>query len=237
MSITIWRILCLTAAALFVATVLALFVTRLLKNKYYHNYTADELIKKKKTANSANDIYFTSGETRNFIRKYAVCKSAFERYLVCNFVRKFKHITYYVIQYSRGKRVISVQRVTESHTGTSSKVVALKKRCAHVNVVIGEADGAVINSEVIRPIAVYKLRLYAFLKSAAIFFGLFVVRHLIIELLGGNYTQQYLAHFLNYAALGGSFLFSVLIYFVTVLCFRRKNAKQANGGVLEYEFV
>ena len=237
MSLLIWRIICIVSAVLFAATVVTLFVTRLLKNKYYHNCVKDELLKTEKKTNSVNSIYLTSGETKKFIKKYVVCKTAYDRYLVCNFTKSFTQIRFFVIQYTGGKRVVSVLKISDGNTGTASKVIALSRRCEYVNLVVARADGAVINTEVIRPIALPKLRLYAFLKSAAIFFGLFVLRHVIVEIFGGAIVIQYLNHYLDFAVIGGSFLLAVLSYFVTIACFRRKNVKEANGGVLEYEFV
>lgn len=239
-----WRILCLISAVLFIAGVIVLICTNLTKNKYYHNYHEDELFKKERSTNSVNSIYLTSGETRRFIKKYVVCKSAYEKYLVCNFTERFKHIRFYVVQFSRRKRVISVLEITQRDlTELSSRIIALKRRCAHVNVVIAEAEGAVINQNYVRPISMPRLRIYAVLKSAVIFMGLFVLRHVIVEIIGGsfiygkNVAYQYLNNSLNFIALGASFILAVLSYFITVLSFRRRNAKAMNGGALEYEFV
>lgn len=239
-----WRILCLISAVIFIAGVIVLLCTNLTKNKYYHGYHEDELFKKEKTVNSVNSIYLTSGETRRFIKKYVVCKSAYEKYLVCNFTEKFSHVRFYVVQFSRRKKVLSVLDITQKDlTDFSSRIIALKRSCAHVNVVIAEADGTVINQNYVRPISMQRLRLYACLKSTAIFTALFVLRHIICEVMGGSYiygynvTFQYLNNWLNYIAIGASFIFALLSYVVTVLCFRRKNAKAANGGALEYEFV
>lgn len=244
MSMLWWRILCLISAVMFIAGVIVLVCTNLTKNKYYHNYHEDELFKKERSVNSVNSIYLTSGETRRFIKKYVVCKSAYEKYLVCNFTEKFSHIRFYVVQFSRRKRVISVLEVTQRDlTDYSSRILALKRRCAYVNVVIAEADGTVINQSYVRPISLQRLRIYACLKSTAVFTGLFVLRHVIVEVMGGsfiygkNVTYQYMNNWFNYIAIGASFALALIGYLITVLCFRRKNAKAANGGALEYEFV
>ena len=236
--------MCLAAAVLFVAGVIVLVCTNLTKNKYYHNYHDDELFKKERSVNSVNSIYLTSGETRRFIKKYVVCKSAYEKYLVCNFTEKFRHIRFYVAQFSRRKKLISVLEITQKDlTDYSSRIIALKRRCRHVNVVIAEADDLVINQNYVRPISMYRLRLYAAVKSVTIFAALFVLRHVIVEVMGGswlygnNVAYQYLNNSLNYIALGASLAVAALSYLVTVLSFRRRNAKSANGGALEYEFV
>lgn len=237
MTMFVWRIISAVSVFIFVLGIVLLLALRLLKNRYYHEYTQDELLKKVKAANSKNSIYFTSGETKNFIKKYVICKTLYDKYLVCNYTRNFEDITYFVLQYSHLKRVIGVITVTHRDTGDSSKVIALKKGCAYVNVVIGTADGIVVNSNVIRPLPMSKVRINAALRSLTMFSFLFAVRHAAVELFGGIYTMQFLGSFLNYALIGGSFVLALLSYLITALCFRRRNAKIRNGGALEYEFL
>lgn len=237
-----WRILCLLSAVFFIAGVIVLVCLNLTKNKYYHNYHEDELLKKERSTNSVNSIYLTSGETKRFIKKYVICKSTYEKYLVCNFTEKFSKIKFYVAQFSKRKKLISALEITQCDLiDYSSRIIALKKRCAYVNVVIGEADGTVINRNYVRPMSIVRLRIYAFLKSFAIFTALFVLRHVVVEILGGNViygrnvAYQYSNGIWNYVAIGASFLLAALGYLITVLCFRRRNVM--NGGALEYEFV
>lgn len=237
MTVFMWRILSVIAAVLFVFGIVTLFAARFLKNKYSHAFTEDKELRTVKATNSKNTVYLTSGETYKYIKKYVVCKSGTDKYLICNFARKFQRIGYYVIQYTAMKRVCAVVRVTESDTTLSSRVIALNKLCAHVNVVISYANSAQINTQVIRPIARWKIHLYAFFKSLAVFAGIFLLRHAVLEIFGGVYMKAYMNSFWNYAIIGAGFLFALLGYFITVLCFRRKNAKESNGGAIEYEFV
>ena len=247
MTMLVWRILFAASVLVCIISLILIWSLRLLKNRYYHDYTQDELLKQVKTANSKNSIYFTSGETKNFIKKYVICKTLYDKYLVCNYAKKFEEISYFVIQYSSLKRVIGVINVTHRDTGDASKVIALKKGCAYVNVVIGAADGLTVNSNVIRPLSVAKVRLNAALKSLLFFTFLFAVRHAAIELydlynllaLGSitTYAEEFFASFNNYALIAGSFVLALISYFITVICFRIRNAKIRNGGALEYEFI
>ncbi len=237
MTLFIWRILSLVSAILFVGGVIALLCTRLLKNKFYHDFREDELLKTVKTANSQNSIYLTSGETAKFVKKYVVCKTVYEKYLVCNFTKKFEEISFFVVQYNKRKRAVQVLKVTQRGTEDTSRVIALSKKCRYVNIIISKADGIDINLNAIRPLAMSRVKIHAAIKAFMLFLSLFVMRHAIVELFGGEYTLQYLANYLNYVAIGGSFILSVIYFFVDVLCFRRKNSSQLNGGALEYEFV
>lgn len=237
MTIIAWRILCIVSAVLFVAGMIALAALRILKNKYYHGFTEDELFKREKQTNSRNAIYFTSGETQNYVRKYVLCKTAYDTYLVCNYAKAFQEITYFVVEYTAKKKVLSARKITERGTSETSKVIALSRRCAYVNVIIGEADGAVINSDVVRPLSLTRIRIYALIKNVLVFLGLFVARQVILEIIGMQSMKPYLTSYWNYIAVGASFLLCLIGYFITVKGFRRKNVKALNGGALEYEFV
>ncbi len=237
MTITLWRVLCVASAVLFVAGLVILLVTKLLKNKYYHVYTADELMNKSKMTNGKNSVYFTSGETKNYINKYAICKTEFDKYLVCKFVKKFSYVKYFVLEYSAHGRVLGVQQIDECDTGVNSKIITLHKRCAKVNVVIGTVDDTEINTDVIRPLSRKRIRVFALIKSFTLFAFLFAVRHIIIEIFCRGMVGYYLNDMLNYISIGVCFFFGLISYLVTVLCFRRKNVKALNGGAVEYEFV
>lgn len=237
MIITLWRVLCVVSAVLFVAGLLVLLFTKLLKNKYYHFFTADELLKNSKLTNGKNYVYFTSGETKNYISKYAICKTEFDRYLVCKFDRKFSSIRYFVLEYTSHGRVIAVQQIDEYDTGLNSKIITLHKRCTYVNVIIGTADETEINSDVIRPLSRRRIRVYALIKSFTLFAFLFTIRHIALEIFCKGLIGFYLRDTLNYISVGVCFVCGLLSYLITVLCFRRKNVKSLNGGAVEYEFL
>lgn len=237
MTVYIWRILFIVSIVLLIGLIVLKCVLRLLKNKYYHQFHNNELIKDTKTANSHNYLYFTNGETRHYIKKYVVCKTAFDKYVICNFTKKFETIAYFVIQYSKNKKVISVMKIVETNTSESSRVISLKKNCKYVNVVIGTANDYVINENIIRPLALRRIRLHTFLRCSIIYLILFIIRHLIIEVLGGLQIKLYLTNLFNYLAVFGTALLMLLSYFITVKCLRRRNVKSLTGGALEYEFI
>ncbi|MCH5148500.1 MAG: hypothetical protein J1G05_03950 [Clostridiales bacterium] len=237
MTLFIWRFLSAVSAVLFVAGVIALLCMRLLKNKYYHDFHEDELLKTVKTTNSKNSIYLTTGETAKFVKKYVICKTLYDKFLVCNFTKSFEEISFFVVQYNKHKKPIQVLKATQCGAEYASRVIALSPRCQFVNIIICKADENEINHNAIRPLSMTKVHIHAAIKGFMLFLALFVVRQTVIELFGGIYTLQYLENFLNYSAVGGSFALCVMYYLVDVLCFRRKNLSQTNGGAIEYEFV
>ena len=238
MTVLFWRLICYVSAGVFATSAILLLCLHLLRNRYYHSYHDDELIKKERTDNSHNSLYFTHGETRKYIKKYVICKTVYDKFLVCNFVGKMKTITYFVMQYSRSKKPVSVVRVDEKVSGDSSKVIALDRRCEYVNVVVGTVDGLTLNAEVIRPLSVAKIRLYSFLKSIVLFAGLMALRHVAVELIAGQtYLRQFLNDIYNYIAVAASFALSFILYFISVKAYRVKNCARLSGGNLVYDFL
>jgi hypothetical protein len=125
MTVLIWRILSIVAIILFIGGIVLLSTMKLLKNRYYYPFHQDELIKNTKSVNSDNYIYFTTGATKNYIPKYVVCKTLYDKFLICNFAQKYVKINYFVVQYNRRRKVISVLNCVEQNT--TEKGILLKR--------------------------------------------------------------------------------------------------------------
>lgn len=238
MSVQIWNMLFILSLILFVAGLVAITFTRIIKNFYYHEFHEDEIIKKETTVNSYNTICFTVGETKKYIKKYVICKTFYDRYLVCNYTNKFGYISYFVKQFDRNKKVISVLKVVEKNTTESSKILALSSKCAYVNVIVCKVDDVEINANVIKPLSVRRINLYSFISSCNLFFGLFIIRHILIILIAGEtYMKHYMNDLLNYIAIIASLVFSISHFLISSRALRKRNVKSLNGGAFEYEFI
>ena len=238
MTVLIWRILSIIAIILFIGGIVLLSTLKLLRNRYYYPFHEDELIKNTKSVNSDNYIYFTTGATKNYIPKYVVCKTLYDKFLICNFAQKFVKINYFVVQYNRRRKVISVLNCVEQNTVESSKIVSLHRRCRYVNVVVGQVNAQTINTNVIRPLSLVKIRLHSFLTSLIMFCGLFAFRQLFCEIvLGSPFLRQFLVSLPNYLIILISIILCFFSYLINSSSLRRKNAKSLSGGALEYEFL
>ena len=82
MTILIWRLLSILSVMLFVAGIIVINVTGVAKNKFYNDFKADEFVKKTKEINSTNSLYLTSNPTNKYIKRYVICQSAFDKYLI-----------------------------------------------------------------------------------------------------------------------------------------------------------
>lgn len=230
-----FRILCIVSMIICFFSVIILIIQGFLRNKYFHDYKQDELLKETKSVNSRNKIYFTSGETRKYIKRYALCKSAYDEYLICDYNQKYKDITYYIIAYGK-RRIKGVFYITQSNTDITSKIISLPSTTKTVNIIIKSVNGVDINTNVIRPLSIKKIRIYSLIASIAYFTFLFSLRHILVELFAGPYIYTFSTSIYNYLIILAIFIFSIMNYWFTSHTLRRKNSKYTSGGSLEYEF-
>lgn len=234
----LWRTLFIISCVLFVVTLGLMIYFKFLKNVYFHVYQEDELFKSESNdlRRAKNFIYSTSTHTRNYIRKYALCKSGRDRYIVCNYNEPYHSITYYVIGYTSRKRVTEVLEIHEVNTTTSSKVITLDKATKYVNIVVGRVDGVIINSNVIKPIPKSKIRIHSLLLSVCSVCGLYAIRHIILYLFSSYSIKYYYESIHNHIGLIVMGVLFILIYIISYEITNKKNNKNRNGGYLEYEF-
>ena len=238
MSLYAWRLVAIIASGVFVVSALIMIIAGFIKNKFYKEFHRDELVKRTRSVNSKNYLYFTANETAKYINKYVVMKTMTDKYLVCHYNRPYKKITFTIIQYSGFRKAISVLKCVELGTGDSSKIIALKRRCKYVNIIVNKVDDEELNTSAIKPISRGKIRAYCFFKFFLLL-GFFIgLRHGIIELVGGDtYARAFLNGTFNIILLIASVVISALISIFHRIGLGAKSRKARNGGVLEYEFI
>ena len=233
-----WTLIFILSLILFIFSTAIMVICGFIRNRFYHAYHQDELIKSSKTINTVNKLYFTSGETTRFIKKYVVCKSVVDKYVIVNYNKEFENVSFFVLCYGLLKRPFKVFKYKETNTGVSSQLIIIPKRTKEVNIVICSANDQVINFNVIKPLSLARIKLYALFMGLFTFSGLLTLRHIIASLICGkqivtsfmNSTENYLIMFL-------SFLLGVVVFFVTNFSFKKKNKKNLSGGAVEYEFL
>ena len=234
MSLFAWRIVGITGASLFLICFIIMIIFGFTKNRLYKDFRRDELIRRTRGVNSTNFLYFTGIETAKFINKYVIMKTLTDKFLVCHYNKVYKKIAFSVIQYSSTRKVISVLKCVELSTGSSSKIISLKKKCKYVNIVVNKVDGEEINSSVIKPISRTKIKLYCFFKFLLLLGFMVGLRHLIC---GEYFARAFLNGLVNYSILLASLGVAFVVSILNLIGLLSKNRKARNGGVLEYEFV
>lgn len=232
----LWNILFLASIGIFALSVFILLVCKFRKNVYLKPFQEDELFDTKNINGIKSYYYFTALETRKYIKRYVFRKSPYQRNVILNFSDNYKMVSYYVVAYSKTKKVIQVIDVTEKPYGASSRVINVNRKASYVNVFVKSVDGLELNTNFIRPIPVRKIKYYTTFSSLAIFSLLFAIRHIIILIVGGLHAKAFMYSTINYLLIGGSFVVSFLYWIMARISLRKKNHKNSRGGSHEYEF-
>lgn len=238
MSLKYWEYVLYASIILYLISKLVLMVGRHVKNRYYHEFHKDELIKTTKTSNSINKLYFTHGLTMQFIRKYVLCKTPNDKYVICNYSKPYSKVGYYVVCYNRRRKVIQVIKLEETYTSLASSVISVKNKTRYVNIVIGHVEDRVYNKNLIQPLKIKKIRQFAFYKSLAMFSLFMILRHAVGYILAGSlHFTQFLNSEYNILSIAIMAVICVLTGIIRALVLRKRNVKASKGGVIEYEFI
>lgn len=231
-----WRLSALIALGLFIFALFILAVFRFRKNLYFKAFVKDDNFKTDSVGGTKNKYYLVLSDTKKYIKRYVIRKSVYENSFICNFNESYKSITYYIVCYLTKKRVLEVIEVTEKNTNNSSKIIALSRACKYVNIVIKNVDGVELNTNVIKPLPLKKIKLFSLFSGLAIMSSLYFVRHLLLEIILGKFCKPYLDGIYNLIGILVILVITILYYFMSVNTMRRRNCRNRNGGALEYEF-
>ena len=232
----LYRILFVFAIIAFVAITILLVIIKPLKNCFAYNMTKDDLFKSNKDDFGFNFIYSTSGETRKFINKYVIRVNHSTKTLICNYTRYFENISFYVVCMNK-RKPIKIFRVEEKNTKTkTSMIFLLPPKTNTVNVVIKSVDNVSYNDRIVSPISKSKCRFYTFFSALNLLSIMYIIRHLIVEILGDGYQQVFFDNAFNYISLIAMFIIFIVYILITSVGLRRRNWKTKIGGSLEYEF-
>lgn len=237
-SLLTWRAFAIVAFIFFIASIVVLIVTKLLKNNFYYDYREDELIKETKSMNSNNSLYFTSDpSTYQYIKKYVLCKTVSDKYCICQYDREFNKIVFFIIQYSKNNKIVAITKCSEIKNNEASRVIPLNRKTDKINIIISKVDKMEINSSVIKPLNKVKVLLYCLLKFDYSFTGLFVLRHIIVECLGQSFTASYFNSIYNLISILSCLLFGLVVSIASYISLKKRNLIMHRGGVIEYEFI
>ena len=233
-----WDILFYISLAVFVLCAILMIIFGFIRNRYYHPFHDDELIKTTRTVNTVNKLYFTSGQTMRFIRKYVMCKSIVDKYIIVNYNKPYQSVTFFVLCYGLFKRPIKVFKYNEVNTGVSSQIIIVPRRTRKINIVVGSVNGQQINFNVIKPLSLNRIKMYSFFSSLLTLSGLLTARHLIAMLIcGKRIITSFMNSYENYLIMILSLVLSIVVFFVANRTYKKKNKNNMSRGAVEYEFL
>ena len=98
-----WRISVFIALGVFAAAIAMLIIFKFRRNLFFKAYVADENFKFDKVGGTKNRYFLVLSDTKKYIKRYVIRKSAYENSFICNFNQPYRSITYYIVCHNSTK--------------------------------------------------------------------------------------------------------------------------------------
>ncbi len=230
-----WIVLFYISIVFFVLILILMGVLNIKKNKYLTVYHNDDLFKTFEESGVKNEIYGVNGETKNYIKRYALRTSNYDKSFIANYLGNYDLISYFVVCYDKNKKNSGAVLVTERNNNTTGKIIGLSKKTRYVNIVMRRVDDKELSSSIIKPISVKNIRIYSLLYALEFFNVAYIIRHIVCLLVGADYLKQFYTSFWNFYAFLAIIAMTILVYLISAFSLRKKSSKNRSGGI-RYEF-
>lgn len=233
---TLFNILFVFSCIMLVSCIIIKKILSKMFRKFYKTYVCDYKFKEVREGGSNNSYYLVSSVDSNYIPRYVLRNSVYEKSIVVNYSKPYEYISYYVAQFDKKNKLIDLIKVFDKNTSTTSRVLLINKKTNSVNVVVSECDGSVINHGYIIPKSRKQYFVEQLLGSISLFSLMFVVLYITLRLWLRDLAYTYLTSSMC-AILLLAILFVTIIYLiVSTLILDNKSKKDHLGGKVYYEF-
>lgn len=230
-------ILFIIALISFIFITLFLIFRNFCKNRYYHGYVDDDLLKDEPDGSANNLIFDVNSDTRKYIKRYIIRKSQYETSVICNYNESYNDIAYYITSFNSKHKPIGIVRVRENRTSTASRIIRVSKKTQYVNIWISEVNNTVLNTSELMPVPVKNLFLYSLFRSIAFFNLEYCFLFLVINYLLKNQARPFFYSFYFLILIGASLLFAIMMLIFGFLKRRKRNWKNKGRSIVSYEFI
>ena len=232
----LWRILSVVAVVTLVFSILVKSVAKFKKNIYFKGYVRDQKIKESREGGSLNKYYLVEGPDSNLIPRYVLRKSVYENSIVLNYKKPYDRIVFYIACFNKDNKIIDVIEVCEENTTDTSRVIVVKRKTKHVNVIVRDCDGTRYNQSYIVPLKAKNIWISQLFNTLILFNVLFLTYLGVGQLIASSFATYYYTSFFGLIALCAIIVISAIYFFVGSLQILNKNQKERAGGKVSYEF-
>ena len=183
MSLENWRLLTIIFSIIFVLLILILLMSKPLKNKYNYACREDQLVKSEKRKGARYNVYSVFGRSAYYVDKYILKEVGKHKTLICDYVKNYQFIAYYLLLFNKKGNIIKIMEVSEYNTTFCSKAIKLPRRCTKINVVVKNVDDKDLNINLVGQVSKPAVIVFSIFESVALFCFLFALRHVLIEII------------------------------------------------------
>ena len=183
MSIQNWRLATIIFLIIFVLIILLLLLIKPLKNKYNYACREDHLIKSERKKGARYNVYSVLGRSAYYIDKYILKSVGKSKVLICDYVKNYDYISYYLLLFNKKNTLMKIMEVNEYNTSFCSKPIKLPKRCEKVNIVAKKINEEDQNINLVGVVSKPAVILFSIFESIALLCFLFVLRQVLVEII------------------------------------------------------
>ncbi len=233
---TLFNIIFVFSCIMFVLCIVIKKILSKKFRKFYKTYIEDYKFKEVREGGSDNSYYLVSSVDSNYIPRYVLRNSSYEKSIILNYNEPHEYISYYVAQFDKKNKLIDLTKVFDKNTSMTSRILLLNKKTKNVNVVVGECDGSVINQGYIIPKSKKQYFLEQTMGSIAFFSLIFIILYITLRLWLQDLAYTYLTSSMC-GILLLFILFVIILYLIfSTLILDHKSKKDHLGGKVYYEF-
>lgn len=214
MTIGAWRRLTIAFFIIAVIIIVFLALAHFLKNYYYYTCREDKSIKSQKSKGSKYDVFEVRGRSASYIDKYILKHTGKKLNLICDYIKSFEYISYYVLLYKKNGVLMRIMEVQEYNTAFCSKPIKLPTKCTKVNIVVNHVNEEDLGVKLKAEVSLGKIKAFSILETIAMFFFLFAIRHLLIEIICLDAQAIFLMSIYNIYSIILIAFFSVINFFL-----------------------
>ena len=216
MTLQTWRLVTAVFLGLMVLILLILLLAHFLKNKYPYNCRTDKEIKNEKFKGSRYRVYEVLGRSAYYIDKYVLRSKGKASELICDYVTGYSFISYYLLLFTKKGTLMKIMEVSEYNTASCSKAIKLPKKCEKLNIVVNHVNEEDLGVELKAQVSLGKIKAFSILESFALFFFLFTLRHILIEIICFNSQLLFLLSDFNTVSIVIIAFFAIINYVLLI---------------------
>lgn len=224
---------------LLILLIVSFIVRRILIKKntrYIKGFDPDTLVKEKREFSTNNMYYARHGADTNVINRYVIRHSSYDKSLIVNYTKNFKHVMFFVAEFNKSKKLVKVLKVVEENTSQISKIFLLDKNCEYVNIVVRECDLVLYNPSYIVPRKKGEVIGEELFLGFEVFSIFMIIRQMIGEIMLKDSFKYYFNSYFGLITFLIALLISLIVILITISNKIHKIKKDTLGGKVVYEF-
>ena len=204
--------------------------------KFYREFSLDFKFKEVRENGSNNSYYLVSSIDSNYIPRYVIRDSSYEKSIILNYNKSYKYISYYIALFNKDKKIIGLIKVYDKNTSTNSRILVLKNKTAYVNIIVNGCEDELVNPGYMVPKTLKQFMLEQLFSSISLFSFLYIVLYIATRIYLKDLTHTYFTSSMCTILMIGLLAITIIYLIVSAYLFNKASKANKLGEKVYYEF-